>query len=87
MFDFVLNGKISSKNSIFAAGIEGATAKCIITKGDKSRPGKKGWSPLRSTVRAIKAQTRAQPEKKGRDASGASSGAEALIASSLSLKL
>jgi hypothetical protein len=31
MFGNVVNGKISSKNSISAAGIEGRTAKCIIT--------------------------------------------------------
>ena len=84
MFDFVKNGKISSENSISAAGIEGRTAKCISTKGgDKSLVTKeKGRSPHAPTVRAIKAHNGADMDQKGRDASGASEGAEALIASS-----
>ena len=82
MFVFVSNGKFSCLFYNFQAGIEGRTAKCIITsrgeKGAASRtsrtslPGDKGPFPR-------------DKAKKGRDASGASAGAEALIAAPIML--
>ena len=77
-FVFVQNGKFSSEIYKSTEGFRPAAAKCIFTsRGEKgaaaeqatSLPGDKGPIP-------------SNPEKKGRDASGASSGAEALIASS-----
>ena len=82
MFGNVQNGKFSSKNSIFEAGIEERTEKCIITSGgqnEKSRNINKSPGAYRQ---GDKGPNNAQPDQKGRDASGASEGAEALIASS-----
>jgi len=88
MFAFVQNGKFLAKISKFAGGIRKQTAKSLITS---SREGEstKAYQPTQipSTGASAyrqgdKGPTNAHPKKKGRDASGASEGAEALIASS-----
>ena len=80
MFVFVQNGKFSSKNSIFVAGIEGRTAKYIITSGGQNENPRNLIKSPSAYRQGDKGPNNAQPDQKGRDASGASSGAEALIA-------
>ena len=62
-------------------------AKCIITKDGDPNDQRTDQSPSGAYRQGDKGPNNAQPDQKGRDASGASSGAEALIASSVKLNL